>query len=271
MRQLLPLRPTRTGYMAVSEHVSDASERDLIAVLDTGCNTTCHGAHWLKRCLKATNQAEPELLPDGAGGFPGLELTDGTLAKGTLHSVELEGSDAPLFCFPLRILEAQRRLGLVLVLNRAMAHSEALGGDLELVSHNGLYGFRLLPGGFAGLGLCNPSADRPLDFQDEAADDHPTGADPTTADDHTSCADPADVDDHACGADPAAEEHTLGYLAYDELKVHAMSKGQANMIKANVDAVTKKDKLMWNQVCPKYLRRRPCLPHGCKPSSWRFS
>ena len=104
-----------------------------------------------------------------------------------------------------------------------------------------------------------------MDFQDEAADDHPTGADPTTADDHTSCA------DHACGADPAAEEHTLGYLAYDELKVHAMSKGQANKIKANVDVVTKKDKLMWNQVCPKYLRRRPCLPHGCEPSSWRFT
>ena len=72
------------------------------------------------------------------------------------------------------------------------------------------------------------------------------------------------MDDHACGADPAAEENILGYLPYDELKVHAMSKGQASKIKANIDAVTKKDKLMWNQVCPKYLRRWPCLPHGCK-------
>lgn len=42
------------------------------------------------------------------------------------QAVELDDSDAPL-SLPL---EAQRRL------NRAMAHSEALGGDLQLVSHN---------------------------------------------------------------------------------------------------------------------------------------
>ena len=138
-------------------------------MLDTGCNTTCHGAKWLARYLKATSQHEPPLLPDNAGGFRGiggitattgtrapdlcLEMTDATLAKGSLHSVELANSDAPL----LLSLEAQRRLGLVLDLNRAIAHSEALGGDLQLVSHNGLYGLRLLHGGFAGLGLCNPS------------------------------------------------------------------------------------------------------------------
>ena len=240
--------------MAVSEHVSDGSEGDLIAVLDTGCNTTCHGGKWLARYLKATSQQEPQLLPDNAGGLNWrhhrhiwhMELTDGTLAKGSLHSVELANSDAPL----LLSLEAQRRLGLVLDLNRAIAHSEALGGDLQLVSHNGLYGLRLLPGGFAGLGLCNPS-DRHMDFQDEAADDHPSGADPMQ------------VDDHTLGADPAAGEQTLGYLAYDELKVHSMSKSQANKVKANFDVVSKKDKLMWNQMCPKYLRKRPCL-HGCK-------
>ena len=94
-------------------------------------------------------------------------------------------------------------------------------------------------------------SDRPLHFQDEAADDHPSGAGPTQ------------VDDHALGADPAAGEQTLGYLAYDELKVHSMSKSQANKVKANFDVVSKKDKLMWNQMCPKYLRKRPCL-HGCK-------
>ena len=245
----------------------DGSEKDLIAVLDTGCNTTCHGAKWLARYLKATSQHEPQLLPDNAGGFRGiggitattgtrvldlcLELTDGTLAKGNLHSVELANSDAPL----LLSLEAQRRLGLVLDLNRAIAHSEALGGDLQLVSHNGLYGLRLLPGGFAGLGLCNPP-DRSLDFQSEAADDHPYGADPTC------------VDDHSTGADPAAGELTLGYLAYDELKVHSMSKSQANKVKNNVEAVSKKDKLMWNQIIPASVL---ACRMDAKPSAWRSS
>ena len=124
------------------------------------------------------------------------------------QAVELDDSDAPL-SLPL---EAQRRLGLVLDLNRAMAHSEALGGDLQLVSHN-------------VMGLCNPS-DRPMDFQDEAVDDYPIGADPRPVDDHTLRADLTDVDDHTCGADPTAGKQTLGYLAYHELKVHAMPSEQ---------------------------------------------
>ena len=93
-----------------------------------------------------------------------------------------------------------------------MAHSEALGGDLQLVSHN-------------VMGLCNPSG-RPMDFQDEAVDDYPIGADPRPVDDHTLRADLTDVDDHTCGADPTAGKQTLGYLAYHELKVHAMPSEQ---------------------------------------------
>ena len=92
-------------YMAIEEDLPTGGEGDLVAVLDTGCNTTCHGAQWLARYPKVTGAEAPELQPDGGGSFRGigrrmntagtrdlslcLELADGGLAKGNLRSVEL--------------------------------------------------------------------------------------------------------------------------------------------------------------------------------------
>ena len=56
----------------------------------------------------------------------------------------------------------------------------------------------------------------------------------------------------------------MSYLAYDEMKAHTMSKNQASRVKESLESTSKKDKLMWNQVCPKNYRKRPCLPHGCR-------
>ena len=33
-----------------------SSENDLVAILDTGCNMSCHGSRWLERYTRATNQ-----------------------------------------------------------------------------------------------------------------------------------------------------------------------------------------------------------------------
>ena len=151
----------RTSYMAVDPELEDGTagpEQDFICVLDTRCNVTCHGDRWLQRYLRLTSQEEPSLEADHGGGFRGiggrvqtvgtrelnlcLELAGGGLA---LRSVELAESDAPL----LVSLEAQRRLGRVLDLNRQVAHSQALDRNLRLVVHNGLLGLRLLPGSLA--------------------------------------------------------------------------------------------------------------------------
>ena len=147
----------RTSYMALDPEAADASppgpEQDLVCVLGTGCNVTCHGDRWLRRFVELTRQEMPALEQDHGGRFRGMggrvqslgvrELNLCLeLAEGELRSVELAESDTPL----LLSLEAQRRLGLVLDLNREIAHSQALDRDLRLVVHNGLLGLRLLPG-----------------------------------------------------------------------------------------------------------------------------
>ena len=38
-----------------------SSENDLVAILDTGCNMSCHGSRWLERYTRATNQ--PMTMP----------------------------------------------------------------------------------------------------------------------------------------------------------------------------------------------------------------
>ena len=261
----------RVAYMVAppAEEEPLGAETSLVAVLDTGCNTTCHGERWMRRFLTLTRQPAPTLRPDNGGGFKGigghigttgvrdlklcLELSDGGHAEGELRSVEIEGSDAPL----LVSLEAQRRLGLVLDLNREIAHSQLLGRDLRLVHHNGLFGLRLLPGDLAHF-ACEDhpeNPDNPADDQEDTVGNH----NPADHSDHTNHHQD-ESDDNNTGEEPLA----LGYLAFDGMKTHAMSKGQATRHKENLDNVKGKDKLLWNQVCPYNLRRRPCVPRGCR-------
>ena len=121
-------------------------------------------------------------------------------------------------------------------------------GILQLVSHN-------------VTGLCNPS-DRPMDFQDEAADDYLIGADPIGQWTITHCVQTS----LTWMITLVAQTPLLENRHWDTWPIMSSrcTPSQANKVKANVDAVAKEDKLMRNQTCPKYLRRRPCLPHGCK-------
>eukprot|EP00439_Symbiodinium_sp_Y106_P054505 s3235_g7.t1 len=132
------------------------SEPDLVAILDTGCNLTCHGDGWLQRYLLATQQTAPELEGDIATNIRGiggkvetngqrrlpraLELLGGGVAQGELTSTELKNSTSPL----LLSLQAQKALGLI-DLTAEVVHSQTLGKTLKLVIHNGLFGIRLLP------------------------------------------------------------------------------------------------------------------------------
>ena len=133
------------------------SEDDLLAVLDTGCNQTCHGALWFENYVKACGQ-EHHVLDESSSetlkGIGGkvrslgkrvlsitLQLADGTLANGTVESSELEGSEAPL----LMSCGAQRQLGLVLDLEERTAYSKVFGQNLDLVDRDGLPAVRLLP------------------------------------------------------------------------------------------------------------------------------
>ena len=173
-----------------------------------------------------------------------LELSDGGLARGTLRSIELTGSDAPL----LLSLEAQRRLGLVLDLNREIAHGQALDRDLRLVVYNGLFGLRLLSGAFAGHSveeITSPSNDNDENNLDKISD--------------------ADYNmDDSDIANYSTEDQSPSYVATDALKSHAMGKTQATAFRSELGNIKNHDKLLWNQMCKQPTRKRVCLPRGCR-------
>ena len=58
-------RRNAVGYMGMEvesedEHVGQ--EKDLVAILDSGCNKTCHGEEWFQRYLQAI-QGDAEAFP----------------------------------------------------------------------------------------------------------------------------------------------------------------------------------------------------------------
>ena len=129
-------KPGAMALMAMGETTDQIDEQDLIAILDTGCNQTCHGDRWLQRYVQATGQPLPEVDPtsdvriQGIGGHIRtagimrklpliLELVNGGLAQGDLTSTELLESDAPL----LISVQAQRALGLIIDIAGEVVHS----------------------------------------------------------------------------------------------------------------------------------------------------
>ncbi len=105
-------RQERHGYMSLGDGEEDetTSEKHLFVLLDSGCNKTCHGEHWLQRYQRAVGIKDFPMSEDNGGNFNGIggkistngirhldvsfELEDGGLAVGDLTSVELAGSEA---------------------------------------------------------------------------------------------------------------------------------------------------------------------------------
>ena len=229
-----------------------------------------------------------------------LELAGGGLAHGELRSVELSESDAPL----LLSLEAQRRLGLVLDLSREIAHSQALDRDLRLVVRNVLLNLRLLPGSLAYYNYLLEHDQDSLDGDSEQGDvdnggEHgpedndydryeEEGDEPSSVDvgmepeypgvyhgydigalHHIEQEFPGDNDihDHVFddnGGLSDSEVADVGFLAIDEMRSKHMTSKQAQAVKNNMGEPKKKDRLVWNRLCPNEARRRPALPRGCK-------
>ncbi|CAE7367988.1 RE1 [Symbiodinium necroappetens] len=141
--------------MAVNTSVP--SEDALTAVLDTGCNQTCHGALWMKEYMKASGLEYEPLACSSATSLNGIggrvralgkrtlniaiQLSDGTMAAGTVQSTELEDSSAPL----LLSYGAQKQLGFVLDIEAGAAYSKVFQSHIDLVDRDGLPALRLLP------------------------------------------------------------------------------------------------------------------------------
>ena len=237
-----------SAFMATSTSSTSATETDLIAILDTGCNQSCDGERWLTRYAAATN-TNPVFVDNECPTFRGingsvrttgtrnielcLELLNGGLARGDLRSTEIADSEAPL----LISLQAQRSLGLVIDIAAEVAHSQALGADLKWVIKDGLLGLRLLPAAVA-----EDAADVDLEdmYRDQGGQDDPDQG----------------------GGDGESE---VDDLAIDGGNTRTMSKQQGEKVDAGLRDVTAKDHHLWNQLSSKEKRRRrTLLPRGCK-------
>eukprot|EP00434_Breviolum_minutum_P028671 symbB.v1.2.025371.t1/scaffold2417.1/size139139/6 len=152
-------RGENVGFMALEDAEEPAAMEDhLIAVLDLGCNRTCHGDRWMERYMRAVGNYDVPITPDEGNTFKGIggqiatggirhmnvsfQLDDGGMAVGDLHSIELMNSDAPL----LLSITDQRKLGLVVTLglDGDKVYSEKLDAYLTVTQMNGLLGVRLL-------------------------------------------------------------------------------------------------------------------------------
>ena len=250
----------RLAFMAIHD-LTDyenmaASEGDLVAILDTGCNMTCHGSRWLERYSRATNQPLPHL--DETAGINGsvqtggvrhlnlcLELVDGGIAQGDLQSIELCDSDAPL----LLSVQAQEALGLIIDVAGEVVHPQTLGQDLKLVFKDGLLAIRLLPGDLGD----GPGDTRPMTT---SRDDDGRPPSSTT-----------EMPEWEIVENDVPRDAEVGFLALDEETPHVMNRHQHGRVKEGTATVKSHDRHLWNQIRPRRpaRQRRPSeLPRGCR-------
>ena len=265
--------PPRQGFMAMDEH-GESSESHLIAILDLGCNKTCHGDRWLARFQQAAGIEVIPMSADEGSGFRGIggkinttgtrhlnvgfELKDGNMAVGDLYSVELQDSDAPL----LLSINDQRKLGLQVHLtdDGDEVYSTRLGANLCVADYNGLLGIRLLPSDLAllGLGSAESTSETEVpgfggDVSGEAMD-----FDASRKDCHTEA-----LSESPSGvlAEDLTSVHEV-FLSLENEKKKTMSRGQKKMVEQSLQEVQASDISMWSTL--RGHKSMSPLPKGCK-------
>eukprot|EP00435_Cladocopium_sp_Y103_P065198 s39_g27.t1 len=215
----------------------EIAEDTMVAVIDTGCNNTCHGSTWMEAYLKATGLQVP--LEPYIGKFNGVggkikavgirripvtfSLEDGTEARGVIVSTELEGSNVPL----LLSTKAQKSLGLLIDMHDNTVYSKIFEQHLQLVDRDGLPGLRLLPGDPDEASIALHSHDSTINIQDSDYD----------SDDNL-----ASENDEKHQIE---EEDTLGYLKLDEGSIKQLTKGQKKMLNDGITELEKEDAALW--------------------------
>ncbi|CAL1150025.1 unnamed protein product [Cladocopium goreaui] len=223
-------------YMVKNDD-ANITEDTMVAVIDTGCNNTCHGSIWMEAYLKATGLQVP--LEPCLGKFNGVggkikaigmrripvtfSLEDGTEAQGVIVSTELEGSNVPL----LLSTKAQKTLGLLLDMHDRTVFSKSFGQHLQLVDRDGLPGIRLLPGEHGEASMALHINDSTINVDDDDNDNEEIEA--------------LDKSDKHL----IEEENTLEYVKLDDGSIKQLTKGQKKMLHEGLDDLEKEDTALW--------------------------
>eukprot|EP00435_Cladocopium_sp_Y103_P028489 s298_g7.t1 len=264
------------GYMATS---GGGSENDLIAILDSGCNKTCHGERWLRRYMDTVEQHHYPLEPDHGGGFRGIggaintkgtrsldvcfEIADG-MAVGEIDSIELEDSDAPL----LLSISDQRKLGLVVTLgDHDKVYSTTLKAELIATNINGLLGVRLLPKHLAMMGCIESNHHDIKETITTTPEPLPLPASgPYSEQQLSSLGADLDLDLSVAQGCQNVMQHQQqtheSYVAVEDEIRKTMTKGQRKFLEQSVQEIHAGDVSLWATL--KGQKTRTPLPRGCK-------
>jgi hypothetical protein len=172
-----------------------------------------------------------------------LNTLNDEMVPGTITSVELEDSDAPLRA------GAQQRLGLVIDMGNHTIYSHKLDKELELIMHNGLPSMALHPGEPGLSNIVLNAIDEQHDIQDNVHDD----------DGIIKYVDTLSEDEIS-----EINKGGSGYMPITEGKVKILTRKQRTHLQESLDEVEKEDCAMWSTLSPDYKRPRRMLPRGCK-------
>ena len=249
-----------TSYMSIQDDVSDENDfedEEVYAIIDTGCNNTCHGSRWMEkyqRLMKTDlDLTEAEGRFRGVGGRVNvsgkrvlpikMNTTSGQEMPGTITSIELEDSDAPL----LLSAQALGVLGLVIDLADYTAYSKTLDQEIEITKLNGLPAIRLRRGEHRvdNIALLGEVVDEQEEEPEEIT---------VKETEHFTM-------------EPDEDENEFiqeNFIPLTEGKIKTLSKGQRKHLQETLDDVQKEDCAMWSTLKGQTLRPKKMLPRGCK-------
>jgi len=236
------------SYMSILQPIQEEedSSEPIVAVLDTGCNNSCHGDRWMSRFQ---NMVGTDIKTEAADGrFRGvggrvevtckrtipinMMTTDKQVTPGMITSIELQDSDAPL----LISSKAQKKLGLILDMSNMTAYSKVLDKELALEDYNGLPAIRLWPGNFEDDNIALVGLEEPQLTEEK-----------TQAE---TCEDEM----------PGENRH----LPLSSGNLRSMTKGQKKQLQESLEAMEKEDSALWSTISEKPRRLKRMLPKGCK-------
>ena len=276
------------AMMAVEEEQKLGNERSLVAILDSGCNKTCHGERWMQRYFETVQgdfSASCPLVRDeghfnGIGGKVetcglrhlnvGFELLDDGIAVGLIVSTELKGSDAPL----LLSIEDQRQLGLCVELaaDEDRVFSTTLSEHLKVTRVNGLLGIHLLPAHVAMLSVnveekkpSSPLSTKCPELESCEKGDSCNGVSLSqSTEDAADQLDKVEKDGEMSPSSQSSGELLAGdvYLSISENDHKPMSKGQRRTMEQQLKEIEQGDQCLWSALQQK--RHRLPLPRGCR-------
>ena len=245
------------------------SEEDILAMLDHMSWCTLQ----LRKYCVAVGCDPPALQPVAGSGMKGIggkmklagqrtlelsfELENGDYARGTMTSLEIEDSDAPL----LLLIGTQRQLGFVIDLNKKKVSSDILGSNVKVVNRGGLMAIPLIPG---YLGLHAEAASHDYEMTEPQYQNvYETQNVKMTPYDTVK---KAEVE---TSTEPELAEEEIALcpearLALDEISSKkTFTKGQRRRITAEVKEIKKADRRLWGTL-RSGLNRPRILPKGCR-------